>query len=433
MSSPTGAQALQAPPSAAAQADPRTTPPGRAPQPDRPTGETWQAGWRRWRVPLAIVAVIAIGGMLIALISQLSRPRTNGYLDPASSYADGSRALADILGERGFTVSPAYSPGSAISAVRRAAARGGGARSVTVIVTSPGLISNGHAAALRRTGADLLLVAPGRRALAALAPGLSIAGGPAGTYARSLQPRCALDAARLAGPAMTDGITYRAPAGAVGCYPVPHRPGFSVVSYAAAGRRVTVIGGAAPLSNGLLTAEGNAALMLNLLRDHRDIVWLVPQPATALPPPVPPGSVQPRGPALVPWEADLVIIQLAVAVLLAALWRSRRHGPLIAEQLPVVVRASETVEGHGRLYQARRARARAAAALRAQLLSGVLPALGLARDAPPQAVSDALAARTRYSAAEISAIVFGPAPGSDEDLVRLARSLDELDREVRAQ
>ena len=64
-------------------------------------------------------------------------------------------------------------------------------------------------------------------------------------------------------------------------------------------------------------------------------------------------------------------------VLLAALWQGRRLGPLVAEQLPVVVRASETVEGRGRLYRSRRARDRAADALRTATLQRMLPRLGL--------------------------------------------------------
>ncbi len=328
---------------------------------------------------------------------------------------------------------PAYSPGGAVAAVRRAAGRGGGARPVTLVITSPGLISGDRAAALRRSGADLVLVEPGRRALTALAPAVSFAsrGGPGS--ARSLPPRCALPAARLAGPAQAGGITYRAPPGASSCYPVPGAPGYSVITYTAGGRHITVLGSGVPLTNGALAAQGNAALALNLLRAHRDIVWLVPQPARPLPAPAPAGSGQQHGPSLIPWEAVLVVIQLAIAVALIAVWRARRLGPLIAERLPVVVRASETVEGHGRLYQARRARGRAATALRGELLDCVLPALGLAGTHPQQAVSDALAARTTFSTQEIAAIAFGPAPGTDDDLVRLARSLDELDREVRAQ
>ncbi|MGI9006166.1 MAG: DUF4350 domain-containing protein, partial [Streptosporangiaceae bacterium] len=315
----------------------------------------------------------------------------------------------------------------------RAGAWDGGAKGVTLIITTPGRISRANPAALRRTGADLVLVEPGQRALAALAPAVSVVSGADAGSLRALPPRCGLTGARLAGSAQADGITYRPPPGAAGCYRAPGRPGYPLVSYTEAGRRITVLGNGAVLTNGLLAGDGNAALALNLLRAHRDIVWLVPQPGRPLAPPVAPGAGRRPGLALVPWAAWLVVIQLAVAVGLIAAWRARRLGPLIAERLPVVVRASETVEGHGRLYQSRRARGRAATALRAELLDRVLPALGLSRDAPPPAVCDALAARTRFSTQEISAIAFGSAPGTDDDLVRLARSLDELIREVRAQ
>ena len=119
--------------------------------------------------------------------------------------------------------------------------------------------------------------------------------------------------------------------------------------------------------------------------------------------------------------------------MLLALWRGRRLGPLISERLPVVVRASETVEGHARLYQSRRARDRAAAALRDAMLSRVLPVIGLVRDSPEAAVTSALAVRSQLGQPEISSIVYGPAPATDAELVRLARSLDELERQVRSQ
>ncbi len=89
-----------------------------------------------------------------------------------------------------------------------------------------------------------------------------------------------------------------------------------------------------------------------------------------------------------------MIAEIAVALALAALWRMRRFGPLVFEPLPVVVRASETVEGHGRLYRSRRARDRAAAALRAAALARITARLGLPQTAPPEAVCRELARRT---------------------------------------
>ena len=72
-----------------------------------------------------------------------------------------------------------------------------------------------------------------------------------------------------------------------------------------------------------------------------------------------------------------IVFQLCLAIALLALWQGRRLGPLVAERLPVVVRASETVEGRGRLYRSRRARDRAADALRTATLQRMLPRLGL--------------------------------------------------------
>ena len=89
---------------------------------------------------------------------------------------------------------------------------------------------------------------------------------------------------------------------------------------------------------------------------------------------------------LIPRPVYLVIAEIAVALVLAALWRMRRFGPLVFEPLPVLVRASETAEGHGRLYRSRRARGRAAAALRSASVARITTRTGLPQTASPEAV-----------------------------------------------
>ena len=84
---------------------------------------------------------------------------------------------------------------------------------------------------------------------------------------------------------------------------------------------------------------------------------------------------------LIPDHVTWIVWQLCLVVALLALWKGRRVGPLVAEELPVVVRASETVEGRGRLYRSRRARDRAADALRTATLQRLLPRLGLGPNA----------------------------------------------------
>jgi len=383
-------------------------------------------------MPLTLIALIVLGGVVSALISRLvPPPPPNTYLDPASSAPDGSRALSDMLGERGFTVVRADSAASALAALRSGPESDSSGRGpATLVITSPFLLTSAQRIRLGHASADLFLVEPGSAALAALAPGVIAEHNSAGGFGRLLLPQCDLAAARLAGSANLGGYTYRAPASAARCYPVHSSP--SMVRYATAQRSITILGGGAPLTNVELADNGNAALMLNLLSGQRRIVWLIPEPPVA-PIASRPGQGGRPGPALIPWAAWLIVIQLAIATALVAAWRARRLGPLITERLPVVVRASETVEGHGRLYQSRRARGRAAAALRGAMLRRVVPALGLVMAAPGDAVTAALADRSRLGRQEITRIVYGPAPTTDAELVTLARSLDQLEREVRAQ
>jgi hypothetical protein len=372
---------------------------------------------RRWHVPLALVALILLGGTFIALLQPAATPA--GYLDPGNTGPGGARALADILTGRGHIISRVTTPAAAVNAVNAAGAGG-----ATLLVTSPGFLSRGQLAMLARVPGEVILVAPDRAALAALAPAVTV-GGHAPVQA--LPPACGLTAARLAGSAGMGGELLRTTAaGATACYPAAGLP--SLVRYQAAGKVITVLGTGMPLANGNLARLGNAALAVSLLSPRQRIVWLVPAAA--------PGAAAPGTPqsltSLIPLPAYLVAIQLAIAALLAALWRARRLGPLAAEPLPVVIRASETVEGHARLYQARRARGRAAAALRAAAVRRMAAGLGLTPADAPGAIVAALAGRTGTSAARVEALLFGADPGDDAALVELAGDLDVLEREVRA-
>lgn len=201
----------------------------------------------------------------------------------------------------------------------------------------------------------------------------------------------------------------------------------TLVRFRSGGRLITVLSTGDPLAAAYLARQGNAALAINLLSSGGRVVWLVPS--------VPASSGAAGGPAspasLVPLAAYLVAAQLGLALLLAALWRARRLGPLITERLPVVVRASETVEGHARLYRSRRARGRVAAALRTAVLARLTPAIGLPPGAAPAAVTGALAARSTLDESRVADLLYGPPPGSDAALITLASDLDALEGEVR--
>jgi hypothetical protein len=288
----------------------------------------------------------------------------------------------------------------------------------------------GQLAALARAPANRFLVGPDRAALTALAPGVALVGtAPAG----ALPPGCGLPAARLAGSADMGGPRLALQPGhsaAALCYPTGGSP--SLVRYTAGWRVITVLGTGTALTNGSLAEQGNAALALNLFPARSRIVWLVPGLGLA-------GSAsgsaggQKSLLSLIPLPAYLVALQLGLAAVLVALWRARRLGPLVPERLPVVVRASETVEGQAGLYRSRHARDRAAAALRTAMLHRTLPVLGLAPDASREEVLSAVSARCGSDFTRVAAIVFGPAPADDAALVALADDLDTLEREVRRQ
>lgn len=380
---------------------------------DQPGGSRAQRGWRAWRVPLAIIAFVLAAGVVIALL----QPRTAvpGYLSPDSTAPDGTHALADILGARGHSVMLVTTVPAAAAAARRG---------TTLVITSPFLLTARQQRRLARTQASLILVEPDPDALAVLAPPVrQDGGGPVGT----LLPTCTLPAAMLAGPADLGGAGLQVRPGtpAAQCYISDGRA--TLIRYRSGGRFITVLSSGELLTNGSLARQGNAALAINLLSTGSRVIWLVPLVGLG---PAGSSGQQPLT-SLVPLTTYLVAIQLVLALVLAALWRGRRLGPLIVERLPVIVRAAETVEGHARLYQSHRARGRVAAELRAALLRRASPAIGLPAGAPPAEVTAALAARSALAEARVADLVYGAAPRSDADLITLAADLDALDREVR--
>ncbi len=368
---------------------------------------------RAWVAPLAIIGVILLGAVLIAFLTPVTP--SEGFLDPDSTLATGTHALADILAARGTAVERVTTAQAAVQAAGPAAA---------IVVTSPASLTRAELDELATANADIVIIQPDQESLAVLAPTLSAA---AVTGVGPTQPGCGLAAARLAGNADMGGTGLDLATGQPGvtCYRSAGVP--SLVQYTSGARLVTVLGTGAPLENQNLARLGNAALTLNLLGAFPRLAWLVPQPPAS----APAGGTRSVW-QLIPRATYLVAAELAVAVLLTALWRARRLGPLVTERLPVVVRAAETTEGHARLYQARRARDQAAIALRTATLDRLRPALGLPLAAAPAAITSALAGRSALDPAELNSLLFGPPPASDGALVRLAADLDALEREVRS-
>ncbi len=358
--------------------------------PGTAVGPTVVQRWRsaRW-VLLALVVIVGVA----TLSTVLTAPRPGGPMDPESTSPEGARALVTILRERGVDVIAADD----IAAVERAA------RPDTLIIVAQTfyLYDDDLLRRLAALPGDRLLVEPVSRTREVLAPQIRLGG--ATTFGED-KPDCDMREATRAGEVQ-----------------------FGVGdAYEAAGREVTVVSTGGFMTNSGLLKDGNAALAMNLAGSHQRVIWYAPQHSE--------GTRESGGGEtlydLMPDQVMWIFLQLCIGVALLALWKGRRIGPLVAEQLPVVVRASETVEGRGRLYRSRRARDRAAEALRTATLQRMMPRLGLGHDAEPPAVVQAVAERCGLYPQTVAHTLFGPPPANDPDLVNLAHELDNIERQV---
>ena len=367
--------------------------------------------WRRARGPVAIGVVL----VLVTLLGvALTRTPQGGYLDPGATTGEGAQAVARVVAAAGVPVTRARTVEQALDAPA------GG----VLLVARPELLPPGSVARLLAgTAADLVVVVgPDPAEVPDLAPGVT-ARGPVDVAARV--PACDDPLAGTVGRVELGGTTFdvgRAPAGSVGCFAVGGEATY--LSLPAAGGRpaVVLLGSGTFLANDVVGRNSNAALALRLAGAGSALTWLLPRPEDLLAAPGERRGIL----GLLPGWVVLGAAQLGVAVVVVALWRARRLGPVVAEPLPVVVRAAESVEGRGRLYRRSRARDRAAAALRGGALARLTARLGLPPDAAPHAVVSGVVGRTRRAPDEVGGLLYGAAPPSDDALVAMATALDEL-------
>jgi hypothetical protein len=393
--------------------------------------------WVRARGLLIAAAILATAGVIIAAVRSGNE---YGLLDPRSTDGHGSKATARLLEERGVHTE---------IVTTAAKAREAAGPRTTLLVSDPEALSRSQRADLRgalRQGGRTVLIAPGPAPTKDLVRGAEAAA-PATT--QPTPPDCDYPAAERAGDAELGGVRYRvANDKADLCYlhqglpsllRIPDGPADDGDRARPEGDTV-LLGSPEPLYNQRLAEHGNASLMLQLLGSRPHLVWYLPSSADA--------SAAQGGQRgfldLVPDGWTWATVQLSIAAVLAALWRVRRLGPLVPEQLPVSVRASETTEGRARLYRRADARDRAADALRAATrarlasLTGVssaeadspqalIPAL-TSRRADARFESGAPAQRATGEFGRLNSLLFGAPPANDTDLVQLADELDHLER-----
>ncbi|MFD8448836.1 DUF4350 domain-containing protein [Streptomyces coelicoflavus] len=384
--------------------------------------------WTRTRgIALALVLLLA-GAVAIAVVRSDTR---HGALDPRSADPYGSRAVAELLADRGVST-------RVVTTLDEARAATG--RNTTLLVAGPDLLTERQQTRLHSattgSGGRTVLVAPGGGAVERLAPGVTA--DPALSFDSTLAPACDLPAARRAGDADTGGVRYSTHLEADACYPsrrlatLLRIPDPSAKASAEGAQGDTVVLGARDiLLNNHLDEHGNASLALQLLGSRDHLVWYLPS-LSDVPDPDEERSFFDLLPSGWLWGT----LQLFIAAALAALWRARRLGPLVPEKLPVAIRASETVEGRARLYRKANARDRAATALRSATRTRLAPLVGVpvTQAQTPESLLPALSAHLHGAHGDgqsLHTLLFGPPPGDDAALISLADQLDALESEVR--
>ena len=357
---------------------------------DTAAGPTVRSVVRTSRGPVLVGAALLAALVVLALMGGQGG---GGRLDPRSYSPAGTRALAALLARQG-------TPVQVVDAVPSDVPAG-----TTLVVPFP-FASN--LSPLSSAAGRLVLVDPDRDALDALDLALQIHhSAPSAVRA----PGCDLPAARVADRARSGGTTW---SGGTTCY---------AGTLASTRPNRLVLGSAEFLTNDRLGQDGNASLALGLLRPADRVLWLLPgTPA--------PGTGRKTLHELLPEGFLEGALQLAFAGVLVALSRARQLGRVVQEQLPVVVRGSEAIEGRGRLYRSTRARPQAAAVLRAATLDAAARRLALGPSPGQDVLLQALTERTGRGAAELGLLLYGPPPADDAALVALADALSRLDQEV---
>ncbi|WP_405056189.1 DUF4350 domain-containing protein [Kribbella sp. NBC_01505] len=375
-----------------------------------PVGRGAAESWRALRKPLLITGIVVLVSLVVLIFSTAS---TSGPFSPDSTERDGARALSNLLKNHGVNVQG--------TEVLSTAAQSGAGKAL--LIGPNGSLDRADWQRIADAGwSHLILIRPSPRELEVLAPGVKSTGQV--LVSDSREPDCDLPAAVKAGTVTAGGTSYSAPQGATTCYGdgINH----TVIRIETGGRTVDVIGTSRSFTNSELADDGNAALALNLIGTHQSLTWYLPQWESS-------GADDEGGdgPPLVPPDVRYIGWALAFAVLVVAIWRGRRLGPVVVERLPVIVHAAETTEGRARLYRRSRARDRAAAALRESALAQLHKAHGIPRRAEPGAVVATLAARTGWDPNTLYETLYGMPPLDDAALLNLSDALDVLMQEVR--
>jgi hypothetical protein len=358
-----------------------------------------------WVVLVTVVVLIAAVSAAVGGVGQSAEPMSARSAAPA-----GAKALVEVLRHEGVTVVVVDSLAEAEEAVRDPSA-------TTLFLYDFYYYLDPQQTARAMGLADTVVVLqPSYDALQQVSPDLALAGYIEGTR----DAECSVDAAVAAESITTSGDGYRIlddAENAEGCF--GDDDVYSLVQVGGA----TALGATTALTNGEILSEGNAALGLRLLGSQPTLVWYLPTLADDADAPLTVDELSPE------WVQPVTLTAFLVGIAAIA-WRGRRFGPLIVENLPVTVKASETMHGRARLYERANARLHTLDSLRIGTIARLAALCGLPALATVDEVVAASAAITGRDPRLVRDLLVDAQPQGDRDLLRLSDELLVFEQSV---
>lgn len=366
-----------------------------------------------WVAAAIVLVVVAVVTLNLAGNAVEGPP-----LDPTSPYEAGSQAVAEVLRDQGVDVIVT----TTLDETR--AALGSPDDSTLIFTNFEGYLAESQVADAAGLASTVIVAEPVLNELLEIAPEVA----QAGASSDSVSAGCSAPSSSTA-PQITAGpSSYRViePSSAItACYGNDD-DGYGLIVLDRGDSELRILGATDALSNGGITAADNAAFALRLLGENDTLVWYTPSfldiqgdGGTATLDELAPGWVLPAT-----W---LFVLTLLVG----ALWRGRRFGPLVIEKLPVTVRSSETMQGRARLYAQSTARLHTLDSLRIGTIGRIAGLCGLPSTASVDDVINRISPLVGQPLASLRHLLVDAEPASDNELITLSDELLALEDRVR--
>ena len=363
---------------------------------------TASATARSSRAPLFIGAGLLVSLILIGLVAGSGdSPQGGPPYSPSSTDGDGTRGLVLLVRELGADV--------------RVGQRTPDTDARRALLLHDGLDDPGRSAleAWVAAGGTLVVADPGS-ALAAPPADFSVTGGRRGfCNIPELEDVQELD--------VSLGADLRVGQSMQSCF---GDGGFAfIVSKLVGAGHIITIGGPDVFTNDVLDHADNSALAARLLLPGEG-------GSVAILDPNPPGSGRTTLGDLIADRVFQAILQIGIAFLVYAVWRSRRIGRPVTEPQPVAIAGSQFVRAVGGLQQRSHSTDRAATALRVDTRRMLSDRFGVPLTLDTATLAELTASRTRLDRTQVAAAL-SDAPILDEaSLVTLGQQLDTIRQEV---